>query len=397
KVASTMYGFPFEMFTDVDDARAWVSARLTATLPLSRRAIYGGLVATMILLELATVWLVVRWDMPGGQTIAERLALEGGAWRLAQEYPWLGSGLATFPALYAEYVRVIPNFYLNYSNFYLDVLLELGPLGTIWLLAIWLGAAWLVVRAMHRSHSRSSHHHLAKAGDVYWLRWATISSFVVILVHGLVDDSLFGGLGTPLLFFTPAMAVLVSRQNAEEKPLFFSKRVVWATAVILLILAGLMVGFRQRIAAAWYAYQVAHAMDLVLFVDGPSNQWRTGDNPTLLAPARHYFDLALEQDEHNRTAHQRLGMMALWELDIDTAVRHLEAAHVQDPTHRGVIKALGYAYVWQGQPEKAYPLLTQIPEAGREMEVYVSYWYQLDQPGLAEKAAAASTYLQNNR
>lgn len=28
KVASTMYGFPFEMFTDVDDARSWVSARL---------------------------------------------------------------------------------------------------------------------------------------------------------------------------------------------------------------------------------------------------------------------------------------------------------------------------------------------------------------------------------
>ncbi|MCW5874765.1 MAG: hypothetical protein KIS88_09000 [Anaerolineales bacterium] len=29
KVASKMYGFPFEMFMDVDDARAWVSARLS--------------------------------------------------------------------------------------------------------------------------------------------------------------------------------------------------------------------------------------------------------------------------------------------------------------------------------------------------------------------------------
>ncbi|MBX3060166.1 MAG: tetratricopeptide repeat protein [Anaerolineae bacterium] len=372
------------------------AGRLAANRPLSRRVIYGGLVAILVLVEFLAVWLAVTLNLPGGQTIAERLALAGGAWRLTQDYAWLGSGLATFPALYAEYMRVLPNFYLNYSDFYLDVLLELGPVGAICLLAIWAGSLWLVVRALHHSLSRPCPHHNSKHGDVYWLRWATLSSFVVILVHGLVDDSLFGGLGTPLLFFTPAMAVLVSRHKDKEKPLFISKRMAWVTAVLLFLLAGILVGFRQRITATWYAYRGAHAMDLALFADWPSNRWRFGDDTTLLEPARLYLDRALQLDDHNRTAHQRLGMVALWEMDIDTAVFHLQQAYAQDPTHRGVVKSLGYAYVWQGQPEKAYPLLAQIPEAAQEMEIYVSFWYQLDQPGLADKAAAATSFLKNN-
>lgn len=378
-----------------------VSGRLAAGQPatgpsLSHHAIYSGLVVVLVLVAFVALWLAITLNLPGGQTIAERLALAGGTWQLTQDYAWLGSGLASFPALYAEYMRVLPNFYLNYSDFYLDVLLELGPVGTICLVAIWAGSLWLVVGALRRSLSRPSPHHNTKHGDVYWLRWATLSSFVVILVHGLVDDSLFGGLGTPLLFFTPAMAVLISRHKGKENLLFFSKRMAWVTAVLLLLLAGILVGFRQRITATWYAYQGAHAMDLALFADWPSNQWRIGDDATLLAPARLYLDRALQLDAHNRTAHQRLGMIALWEMDMDTAVFHLQQAYTLDPTHRGVIKSLGYAYVWQGQPEKGYPLLAQIPEAAQEMEIYVSFWYQLDQPGLAEKAAAAATFLKNN-
>lgn len=368
-----------------------VSGQLVTLLPLPRRLLYSLLVVLMMAGGVVVVWLIINQGLPGGQTLADRLMLVNSAWRLVQDYSWFGSGLASFPALYAEYVQVVPNFYLIYSNFYLDILLELGPLGAIWLLAIWVGAAWLVGQALRRSLARPYPHR----GDMYWLRWATLASLVIILVHGLVDNTLFGGLGTPLLFFTPAMAVLVSRHKVEVETLFFNKRWAWGTAVTLFLLVCLLVAFRRPVWADWQAYQGAQAMDRMLLVGWPSNQWHTTHQATMLVPARHYFEQSVGWHNHNRTAQQRLGMMAMWQRDWDTAVNHLQLAYAQDPAHRGVIKSLGYAYVWQGQPQKAYPLLIQIPEASAEMETYMAYWSKLNQPDLAEKAAAAFTYLNN--
>ncbi len=365
------------------------SGKVAAWLSLPRRPLYGLLILLMVAGGVTAVWLVIQWNLPGGQTLADRWTLVNGAWRLVQDYSWFGSGLVSFPALYAEYVQVVPNFYLAYSNFYLDVVLELGPVGAICLFAVWVGTWWLVVRALRRSLSRP----YPQRGDIYWLRWATLASLTIVLVHGLVDNTLFGGLGTPFLFFVPAMAVLVSRYSTEVEMLFFSKRVAWVTAVTIFLLICWLLAFRRPALANWYAYQGAQAMDRMLLVGWPSNQWHGPHQGAMLAPTHHYFEQAITWDSHNRTAQQRLGLMAMWQRDWDTAVSHLQLAHAQDPAHRGVIKSLAYAYVWQGQLQKAYPLLTQIPEARAEMEVYIGYWSQLNRPELAEKASAAFTYL----
>ncbi len=363
-----------------------ISVRFAAVFSWPRRLIYSLFVALLVLAGAAATWLSTSQGLPlpGGQKLVERLAEAGGAWRLVQDYSWLGSGLVSFPALYSEYVQVVPNFYLIYSNFYLDVWLELGLVGFICLLAIWAGAWWLIVSALWRSLGRPH----PQRGDVYWLRWATLASLITVLVHGLVDDVLFGGLGTPLLFLTPAMAVVVSRHKAEVTWLFFSKRTAWLTAVTLLILAVLLGISHRRVLSNWYAHWGAQTMDNALLKQWPDNQWRHGYTATLMEPAQQQLARALEWDSHNRTAHQRLGMIALWDMEMDTAVFHLQEAYAQDPAHRGVIKLLGYAYVWQGQPEKAYPLLAQIPEASREMEEYLSFWRQRNRLDLSEKTAA---------
>ncbi len=361
-----------------------ISDWLSVYLSLPRRLLYGLLLVVIAVIGVITAWQIVNQGWPGTQTLTERITLIVGSWRLVQDYSWMGSGLASFPALYAEYVQVVPNFFLHYSNFYLDVLLELGLVGAMSVLAVWVGALWQVVGALRRSLARP----YPQNSDMYWLRWATLSSLVIILVHGLMDNSLFGGLGSPLLFFTPAMAVLVSRLKPEVELLFFNRRIIWFTAVILLMLSMFLLAFRQRTMADWHAYQGVWLMDHAVLPGWPRNEWRHGNFTNLLAPARHHFETALALDNNNRTAHQRLGMIALWEQDIETAVFHLQQAYTQDPAHRGVIKSLGYAYVWQGQPAQAFALLSQIPEAVLELEAYSAVWHDLNQPVLAERAAA---------
>jgi O-antigen ligase len=372
-----------------------ISKWVSRPLRLSRGTVYALLVGTMVAATLYILWWTTKQDLPGHQSLTGRYYLLRSTWRLIEDYSWTGSGLATFAALYAEHMRVVPNFFVAYSNFYLDVLLELGFIGFISFFCIWAGALWLAIKGLRRSVARPH----PERGEVYWLRWATLASLVIVLIYGLTDDILFSGLAVPLLFFTPAMVVLVSqrRAGAEVVSAPVNRRsMAWIIAVALLILAGVLFSFRQRILADWYANQGALLMDHVLLRTFPRDSWRESAFITRLQPARSELEQAIQLDKDNRTASQRLGMMALLGRDFDTAVSHLEIAHQQDPQHRGVTKMLGYAYIWQGQPETAVTLLARIPEAQSELESYIIWWQQQHRPELAEYAAITLTLLQEN-
>jgi len=74
--------------------------------------------------------------------------------------------------------------------------------------------------------------------------------------------------------------------------------------------------------------------------------------------------------------------------DFASAAANLEAAHQAIPNHRGVIKNLGYCYVWLGDIDKAQKLLDQIPEAQNEMKVYIWWWDTQGRPDLSENASS---------
>ncbi len=365
--------------------------------PLRRGVCYGLLTGVIISGGLTFIWWVIKMGMMGSEALMRSEALVGrftlvrGAWRLVQDYSWTGSGLASFPALYAEYVRVVPNFFVGYSNVYLDVWLELGVIGLAAVLAVWWGALWQVIQALRRSLKRP----YPAQGNVYWLRWAALSSLMIMMLRGITDDMLFGGLAGPLLFFMPAMAVLVSRRQhqthrASSRGLFLAG----AAVVGLFTLGALLLTLSTQAQAAWQANQGALLMDRVLLPGWPQNEWRESRYTTVLQPAKMHFEQALTLDASNRTAHQRLGMMALLERDFKTAVFHLEQAYQQDPHHQGIIKQLGYAYVWQGQLERALPLLVDTPGAASEMEIYIRWWQGQHRPELAEQAAMMLTLLE---
>ena len=96
---------------------------------------------------------------------------------------------------------------------------------------------------------------------------------------------------------------------------------------------------------------------------------------------------ALQYDPQNQTANYRLGLISMLRQDFKTAAANLETAHQEAPNHRGIIKSLGYCYVWLGDMDKAQKLLDQIPEAQHEMKVYIWWWETQGRPDLSEKAS----------
>ncbi|MEZ4593090.1 MAG: hypothetical protein R3D55_18405, partial [Chloroflexota bacterium] len=99
----------------------------------------------------------------------------------------------------------------------------------------------------------------------------------------------------------------------------------------------------------------------------------------------------------NRTAHHRLGLLAMLAREYDTAVAHLQTAHAVTPEYRGIVKPLGYSYVWLGAYDQAAPLLATIPEAQVEMTVYTSWWQDQERPDLASQATSMVAILENKR
>jgi tetratricopeptide (TPR) repeat protein len=123
----------------------------------------------------------------------------------------------------------------------------------------------------------------------------------------------------------------------------------WAAIVVALAIGGVV--FWQPLTSAWYAntgavYQTK--ADPVLAPD-------LGDETRKMLTDRAvaYFQRALESNPVQPVANFRLGLIALDQNDFETALTYLERAYDQKPTDQGVLKALGYAYLWTGELDLA--------------------------------------------
>lgn len=341
-------------------------------------------------------------DLPGNPSGESRLELLKSTYQLIREYPFTGGGLAAFSGLYSYYIMDIPHFLFSYShNFYLDVLLEQGPLGAIVLGMVLLGSLWLLGR---QSLLQSDD------GQSKLLIGATSIALITFLFHGLIDDPMYGTLGTPLLFFPVGMTVILSRtskpagisnKNSIQKIRSLSSgrrrryNLMEGLALIFLVIGVVYVGWGRSLTANWLVNLGAVDMARVELADFPTGKWDEGEKVTALASSIKLFTRALMIDPQNSTAHYRLGLIALRQREFSASVAHLEAAYSQNPSHRGVHKNLGYSYVWAGKYEKATQLLINLPEAKREMQVYAWWWGDRGREDLASHAEKMAGILEN--
>ena len=303
---------------------------------------------------------------------------------LIKDIPFTGGGLDGFPGLYSSYIMINPNYILGYGhNIFLDASLQQGILGGLMLFWIYLGSILQHVSlTMPKEHS--------------YLRLAVVASLLLIIFHGLVDNIVLRTMFTMLLFFVPGMAAsLVASTNPESRRISWDKSQTHRLELPVMITLGLviigLITFRRPLLSAWYTNLGAVEMAKCELADFPTGIWDEGQHADLLSTAESLFERALKYEPVNPRTHYRLGLIAMVKRDFSSAVNHLEIAHQGDPYHRGMIKALGLSYLWNGQVEAAQPMLSLIPESNEEVEVYTWWWGEQNRPDLA---ANAEQYLQ---
>jgi len=337
----------------------WFSRRLRVD-PLCDWRLQLGLMTVLILVVLLVALvlasLALAGRLPGGGALANRLSLYRDALLLARDYGLIGAGLGMFQIQFSIYTLLIHVGYIIYShNMLLSILIAQGLLGLLPYLV--LLAATVVLGLAHLRRSRGQ-----AAGPTHLIE-AALCSLVVIFIHGLVDDVLYGSRGALLLFLPCALvaaAARVDRLSAPLEPAPAPRRPRVRAAPIALIVVALLglAGAWRTVVGAWYAnlgaieqarielglYDPEHFDKLTM--DQVRQQVDLTQAQALLARAK-------QVDPRNPTARQRLAAIDLSLARYPQALAEMQAAW--DAGHRDSVTRLLYgdALVANGQPQRA--------------------------------------------
>lgn len=371
----------------------WLLWKLVRSGPEAGHERPVSLFPVLVIAYLAVLTLLLYWGPASQGSIAENYHFGNGSRAelftrslyLLEDYAFTGGGLGSFPGLYSRYLLNIPYYNVpNSHNLFLDVGIEQGFLGGLAFLVIQLVAIWrLAALAGHQSEE----------GDI--LPWLILFALAAMFIHGMVDDYLYNGRGTFLSLALAgfAAAVLPEPGAAERKTPQVDRR---AAGIVLLVLAALLILRPGVFLSTWYANQGAVQMARVELDGFPNVGWSGREITARMTSAEASMLASLQADPSNRTANQRLGMLAMLRQDFAPAEEYLTAARLADPGHRGVLKSLGFCRVWLGDIAGAKALLENIPEAQEELDAYIWWWGQQDRPDLALNAELALMELKDS-
>ena len=339
--------------------------------------------------------------LPGPAGAVSRARLAGQTIDLIADFPFTGGGLASFPGLHSHYILGIPFYYLpNGHNIILDVTLEQGLLGALALLIIIATTFWFLLRQNAKQTTAIHNPHMTL------LTGATLSSFLVLLLHGMVEDTVYGSAALPLLFVAPALTHALSsaapksaiancttdkQRRAQVRRWHIRTAAVFGVAGLALLSTLIVPQGR----ATWWANLGAVNMARAQLADFPTGQWAPSRQANTLQGAENLFQQSLYLNPQQHSAQYYMGLVDMLDRDYDSAVRRLEVAYAQDPEHFGVRKALGYSYAWSGNVERGRELLDDLPFVSQELGAYVGWWRRQGRDDLAETAAELLTYFRS--
>lgn len=333
--------------------------------------------------------------MPGAASADTRSGLFSNAIDLVPDFWLTGGGLQSFAGLYSQYILDIPFLYFRYAhNLYLDLILEQGLFALLSFTAIFSLTIYYLAREILNPTVTEAQQNLYLG---------LLAAAIVLLGHGLFDDALYGIRGTPFLFVVPGLvmhqAVAPSNEQAHTQGFTTTstvplKAIAWMFPSVVFIL-GISLFAIPAIRAAAQANIGAVEMAKLELTNYPCENWIEGRSMNSLMCSSNQFQAALVNNPRQRTANHRMGLIAKDRGDYAGAIKFLETAHQVDPAHLGIRKELGYAYVWSGNFESAYPLISDLPEAASEMEGYRFWWTQQGNISLAANADHMLSYLKS--
>lgn len=308
----------------------------------------------------------------------DRLEVYRGSWYLIQDFPFTGIGLGgAFAMVYSRYVLMIQVPFLTYShNLFLQVWLSHGLTGIFafgWMIVAFFSFVWAAGR---------------QGGPLLAGAWLGVAA---ILLHGLFDARQYADPWTLVSFFAVlglAVGAGGKLRKRRSEGIWRIRKVGVIAAVGILTVA--LVFARRPLKAMAYANAGALAQAQGELAEGLTESQRD----SLLKRAAGYYRRAVAMDQDNRTARQRLGMLAMDARRLNEALAHLEVAHQADPTNTTTRKALGLAYTWAGQLHQAKRLLIDVPDIVEELNVWGWWWGTQEQHDWGANAYRVSLRLQ---
>ncbi len=305
----------------------------------------------------------------GISSILSRIDLYAKAWALIQDYYFTGSGLGVFPMVFSTYALLLNVPFLTHvHNLFLQIWIEQGVLGLI-------AFGWVVVEFYFFV--------LKRRGHLNWLAIGGLAATSVMLLHNLLDVTLYSSRALPLLFL-PMGLTLVALDAKEPQVDSVSSRPKFALGLAALALGTLVLTgalARDPLMALWHAnvgsvIQTRVELAQYKFPDGLVEYVRRDAN---LSQAEENFRDALRFDPNNLTARQRLGTIALSRGDYDHAREYLESAYARDPVNEVTLELLGDTYLATGDLDDAYALWSRVGEAESQLRIEAVVRYQRDQ------------------
>jgi tetratricopeptide (TPR) repeat protein len=305
----------------------------------------------------------------GSADAQNRLHIYEQALLVVREFPYTGSGLGTFPLLHSTYALLIHVPILPHAHGLLvDVALEQGVFGLLGALLAWGAAAVVGVRALAGREEVLDRPILA----------AGLLSLAVLVLHGLVDDALYGSRGL-LLLWAPAGVVVAAAGRRARMPL---GRVGWwlLPGLALAAVLGVLL-YGPSLVAAGYANlgAVRQARAELARYD-----YRHFDQPTLdelragldLSQAVAAYEQALAWEYGQPVARTRLAQLALARGRYAEALTHAEAAWEAGHRDRVVRLIYGDALVANGHVEQGAAVVEGLVWASSRLQgqAFYRYW-----------------------
>jgi O-antigen ligase len=311
----------------------------------------------------------------------DRLEVYHGSLALIGDVPFTGIGLGgQFAMAYSRYGLLLHVPFLYYAhNLFLEIWLEQGLLGiTAW---IWLVAAVAVSACQFRKWDKST---IRIRFESTWI------GLTVILIHGLSDARQAQDPYAWLPFFSLLgmnAALVINRSDLQEA------RNRWVQS---LPVGGAAVFLLAALAFAW-PLRVSNLNNQAALIEQRAELGQglsQAQRDALLEQAAGLFQKSLGIEPGNRTANQRLGLIALSRHEFEQAVGYLSAASAADTDHTGIRKALGLAYAFTGETENALPLLHGQLNIVQELNYWGGYFRSNGLPEAGLNALKVSLALQ---
>ncbi len=302
-------------------------------------------------------------NIPGADS---RIELYANSQHLVSDFWVMGGGLNSFGGLYSQYIVSVPFLLFTYGhNLYLNLLLEQGIFGLLAVIGLLFGSLFIGFKQIQKDEED---HHLVGAA---------IASVIILLLHGFIDDAIYGDFGSPFLFM--GAAILFSKSKPAAKTDLLPIHISTAILLLAVIVFG-------SFGAAARSNLVSIKMAKIQLSQWPTNEWSSGENNSQLAQVGSEYQALIAAYPEYAPNFYHLGLITAEAKNFNQAKENFERSYTLAPDHLGIKKNLGLALLWTGDQAQAIKLLKDVPGVDGEIDAYVWWWGEQGEQELSKLA-----------